>query len=178
MYDIPCGIERRSRNWGAASAAPRSPSSLVRSLSSTPTPQQLKKALIASGFEVFRTLPDEVVLAERVRENLILDSGVRVAPLEGGTFQVRLVLRAQQGDFPNEAEDTLFERVRVLAEPAIAQGFAERTTAVTAVKDPADATRTLDTFYEVHLAHDVATVEDAVPVLKFVLSLEKAAAQR
>ena len=140
----------------------------------TSTPQQLKKALVASGFEVFRTLPDEVVLAERVRENLILDSGVRVAPLLDGKLQVRLVLRAQRADFPNDDESNLFARVRTLAEPAIAHGFAEVSTAVTAVKDPADAERTLDTFYEVSLVHDVETIEDAVPVLKFVLSLEKA----
>ncbi len=144
----------------------------------TSTPQQLKKALIASGFEVFRTLPSEVVLAERVRENLILDSGVRVAPLETGTFQVRLVLRAQKTDFPNDDEAALFDRVRKLAAPALEQGFAEVRTDVRAVTDPADATRTLDTFYEVSLSHDVATVEDAVPVLKFVLSLEKAVGQR
>ncbi len=144
----------------------------------TSTPQQLKKALIASGFEVFRTLPSEVVLAERVRENLILDSGVRVAPLESGTFQVRLVLRAQKTDFPNDDEAALFDRVRKLAAPALEHGFAEVRTDVRAVTDPADATRTLDTFYEVSLSHDVATVEDAVPVLKFVLSLEKAVGQR
>jgi hypothetical protein len=144
----------------------------------TSTPQQLKKALVASGFEVFRTLPEEVVLAERVRENLILDSGVRVAPLQDGKVQVRLVLRAQKADFPNEDESTLFDRVRRLAAPAMAKGFAETSTAVTAVKDPADASRTLDTFYEVNLSHDVPTVEAAVDVLKFVLSLEKAVAQR
>lgn len=144
----------------------------------TSTPQQLKKALVASGFEVFRTLPEEVVLAERVRENLILDSGVRVAPLEDGKVQVRLVLRAQKGDFPNEDDTALFERVRRLAEPAVAKGFLETSTAVTAVKDPADASRTLDTFYEVNLSHDVATVEDAVAVLKFALTLEKAVGQR
>src|SRR6478609_8126323 len=91
----------------------------------TSTPQQIKKALVASGFEVFRTLPEEVVLAERVRENLILDSGVRVAPIDGDKLQVRLVLRAQKADFPNEDEATLFERVRKLAEPAVAKGFAE-----------------------------------------------------
>jgi hypothetical protein len=142
------------------------------------TPQQLKKALVASGFEVFRTLPEEVVLAERVRENLILDSGVRIAPLNDGRIQVRLVLRAQRADFPNDDESSLFTRVRKLAEPAVAKGFAEVSTAVTAVKDPADASRTLDTFYEVNLAHDVATLDDAVPVLKFVLALEKAVGQK
>ena len=95
------------------------------------TPQLLKKALVASGFEVFRTLPEEVVLAERVRK---------------------------------------------LAEPALANGFTEVSTNVNAVKDPADPERTLDTFYEVFLAREVATFEDAIPVLKFALSLEKAVA--
>ena len=42
------------------------------------TPQQLKKALVDAGFIIFRTLADEVMLAERVRENLIMDSGVRL----------------------------------------------------------------------------------------------------
>src|SRR6478609_2379518 len=94
----------------------------------TSTPQQLKKALVASGFEVFRTLPEEVVLAERVRENLILDSGVRVGPLGDGGVRVRLVLRAQRTDFPSDEEAALFERVRKLAEPALANGSAEIST--------------------------------------------------
>jgi hypothetical protein len=141
------------------------------------TPQQLKKALIAGGFEVFRTLSEEVVLAERVRENLILDSGVRVGPLDDGRMRVRLVLRAQRADFPSDEESDLFERVRKLAEPALADGFAEVSTNVNAVKDPADPERTLDTFYELFLAREVATLEDAMPVLKFALSLEKAVAQ-
>ena len=146
-------------------------------LPAPPTPQQLKKALIAGGFEVFRTLPEEVVLAERVRENLILDSGVRVGPLDDGGVRVRLVLRAQRTDFPSDEDDTLFDRVRKLAEPAIAEGFAEVSTNLNAVKDPADPERTLDTFYEVFLSREVATLEDAMPVLKFALSLEKAVAQ-
>ena len=150
--------------------------SLSTAASPTTTPQQLKKALIASGFEVFRTLPEEVVLAERVRENLILDSGVRVGPLGDGRVRVRLVLRGQRSDFPSDEEATLFERVRKLAEPALANGFAEISTHVNPVTDPADPERTLDTFYEVFLAHEVATLEDAVPVLKFALGLEKAVA--
>jgi hypothetical protein len=143
----------------------------------SPTPAQLKKALIASGFEVFRTLPEEVVLAERVRENLILDSGVRVGPLGDGRMRVRLVLRAQRADFPADEESMLFERVRKLAEPALADGFSEVSTNVNSIKDPADPERTLDTFYEVFLSREVATLEDAMPILKFALSLEKAVAQ-
>jgi hypothetical protein len=139
------------------------------------TPQQLKKALVASGFEVFRTLPEEVVLAERVRENLILDSGVRLGR-GGGGLQVRVVLRGQRSDFPSDDESSLFARVRKLAEPALADGFAEVATNVNAVMDPADPERTLDTFYEVLLTREVATLEDAVPVLRFAMSLEKAVA--
>lgn len=138
------------------------------------TPQQLKKALVASGFEVFRTIDQEVVLAERVRENLILDSGVRVGTLESGGVRVRLVLRAQRTEFPSDDEPALFARVRSLAGPALADGFTEISTSVSEVKDPADPSRTLDTFYEVSLAREVATVDEAVPVLKFALSLEKA----
>lgn len=142
------------------------------------SPQQLKKALQASGFEVFRTLPGEVVLAERVRENLILDSGVRVGPLDGGGVRVKVVLRAQRADFPSEDDAALFERVRKLAEPAIADGFAEVGTNVNAVMDPADPSRTLDTFYEIALTREVETVEEAVPILKFALGLEKAVGHR
>lgn len=137
------------------------------------TPQQIKKALIAGGFEVFRTLSEEVVLAERVRENLILDSGVRLGALHDGRLRVRLVLRAQRADFPGDDADALFERVRELAAPAFADGFAEASTNVNAVTDPSDASRVLDTFYELSLSREVATVEDAIPVLKFALSLEK-----
>ena len=115
-------------------------------LPAPPTPQQLKKALVAGGFEVFRTLPEEVVLAERVRENLILDSGVRLGPLGNGGLRVRLVLRAQRSDFPSDEENALFDRVRSLAEPALSEGFAEVSTNLNAVKDPADPERVLDTF--------------------------------
>jgi len=144
--------------------------------SSQTTPQQLKKALVAGGFEVFRTLPEEVVLAERVRENLILDSGVRLGPMPDGTLRVRLVLRAQRADFPSDDDAALFDRVRKLAAPALAKGFAELGTAINEVKDPADPNRTLDTFYEVSLAHDVPTVDEAIPLLKWALTLEKSVA--
>ena len=127
------------------------------------TPALLKKALIAQGFEVFRTLKDEVVLAERVRENLILDSGIRVRALDSdGAFEVRLVLRAEKSDFPSEEDEQLFHRVRTLAAPAIEQGYAEVSTSVTPVTDPSDAEKTLDVFYELFLKKTVSGGVDAV----------------
>jgi hypothetical protein len=134
---------------------------------------RIKKALIDAGFEVFRSRGEEIVLAERPRENLIMDSGVRLRlsdPLE-----VRIVLRVQKADFPNEDDSHLFERVRKLAEPALTEAFAEVSTAVTKVNDPGDAERTLDTFYEITYTKPVPALDDAIVVLRFAVGLEKRA---
>jgi hypothetical protein len=133
----------------------------------------IKKMLVEAGFEVFRTRGEEIVLAERPRENLIMDSGVRLRL--GEPFEVRIVLRAQKADFPNEDEANLFDRVRRLAEPALSDGFAEISTTVTRVADPGDAERTLDTFYEITYAKPAPALDDALVELKFALRLEKRA---
>jgi hypothetical protein len=133
----------------------------------------LKKALIEAGFEVFRTRGEEIVLAERPRENLIMDSGARLRA--GDPLEVRVVLRAQKADFPNEDDARLFERVRTLGAQAISAGFTEVDMAATRVPDPGDAERTLDTFYEITFAKPAASLPDAVAELRFVLGLEKRA---
>jgi hypothetical protein len=134
---------------------------------------RVKKVLIDAGFEVFRTRGDEIVLAERPRENLIMDSGVRLRVAD--PLEVRLVLRAQKADFPNEDEAHLFDRVRKLAADAIKGGYAEVSTAVTRVADPGDSERTLDTFYEITFHKLVPKLDDALVELKFGMGLEKRA---
>jgi hypothetical protein len=136
-------------------------------------PSRLKRALVDAGFEVFRTRGDEIVLAERPRENLIMDSGVRLRLAD--MLEVRVVLRAQKADFPNEDESRLFDRVRQLAGPALTDGFAEVGASVTRVADPGDAERTLDTFYEITYAKTAPSWNDALAQLKFALDLEKRA---
>ena len=138
---------------------------------------RIKKALIDAGFEVFRARGEEIVIAERPRENLIMDSGVRLRlgdPTDTA-LEVRVVLRAHKTDFPGEDEARLFERVRKLAEAAMSDGFAELSTAVTRVPDPGDSESTLDTHYEITYGKRAARLDDAVIVLKYALGLEKRA---
>src|SRR5258706_15613824 len=124
------------------------------------TPPQLKKAPATAGFQGFRTLGDEIVLAERVRENLIMDSGVRVRG--GEPLQVRVIFKAQRGNFPGEDDSHLFVRARKLAEAAMSKGFEEVGSNVSPVTDPTDAERTLDTFFEVLLTKPAADLETAI----------------
>jgi hypothetical protein len=133
----------------------------------------IRKTLIEAGLEVFRTRGEEIVLAERPRENLIMDSGVRLRVGDG--LEVRVVMRAQKADFPNEEESFLFDRVRRLASGALPDGFCEVATAVTRVTDPGDDDRTLDTFYEITYAKQTPGLDDALVQLKFALGLEKRA---
>ena len=134
---------------------------------------QVKKALLEASLEVFRTKGDEIVLAERPRENLIMDSGVRLRV--GATFEVRVVLRAQHADYPNEDEPKLFARVREHGARVLNEGFVETATAVTPVKDPSDAEHTLDTFYEITYAKPAPRFDDALVELRLAMGLEKRA---
>jgi hypothetical protein len=134
---------------------------------------QLKKVLSDAGFEIFRSRADEIVLAERPRENLIMDSGVRLRL--GGTLEVRVVLRAQKADYPNEDDAHLFDRVRHLAASTVAAGFCEISSAATKVTDPGDAERVLDTFYEITYSKAGLQLDAAMAELKFAIGLEKRA---
>jgi hypothetical protein len=137
------------------------------------TASNLKRALVDAGFEVFRTRGEEIVLAERPRENLIMDSGVRLIARE--PLEVHVVLRAQKADFPNEDDAHLFGRVRTLAATILAHGFTEKATAQSRVHDPGDPTRTLEVFYEITFSKTTPALDDALDTLKFALALEKRA---
>ncbi|MCC6557676.1 MAG: hypothetical protein IT372_32385 [Polyangiaceae bacterium] len=140
-----------------------------------PTPAEIKKALRDAGFEIYRTRGDVVFIAERVRENLLMDAGIFV---DAQHPTVGFVVRAQRSDFPGAAEEQLFERARRLAEPALARGYAEAGAHVREVRDPGDGDRTLDTWCEVQLERRVDSVESAIGEVGFALSIERAASPR
>jgi len=137
----------------------------------TLTPQQLKRALVDAGFIVFRTLPEEVVVAERVRENLIMDSGVRLR--SAPALEVRVLLRLQRGSYPGEDDAKLFARVRARADGAIANGFREISHQTSHVTDPGDSTKMLDIFYEVLLGREAVDLDAALEGVRFAFGLDR-----
>ncbi len=130
---------------------------------------QLKRNLIEAGFEVFRTRGDEVVLAERPRENLILDSLVSVKC--GPPLEVRATFRAQRSAFQHDDQAQLFWRVRGLA--ALATGFEERACTIVPVSDPGDPTHLLDEFYDVLVAAEAQSLDEVMTLLRRALGFDK-----
>lgn len=139
-----------------------------------PTPSELKKALLARGFEIYRTTADEVVLADRVRDNLLMDSAV--AARTGKALAVRVAIRAESSAFPGESPEELFARARGLAAAAERRGYRETAARTVTIHDPGDKTRTLDTWFEVWFERPVEDVEELARELRAALSLEKCAA--
>ncbi|MBK9265082.1 MAG: hypothetical protein IPM54_35545 [Polyangiaceae bacterium] len=139
-----------------------------------PTPAEVKKALVSAGFVVYRTRGDLVHVAERARENLIMDAGIRVRASEPAVI---LMVRAQRSDFPHEPEGVMFEHARKLAKIAIERGYVEVGTQITPLPDPNDESHTLDSWFEVSYEKRVADLEQAMTEVAFALSIEKAASR-
>ncbi len=139
------------------------------------TLSELKKLLLAEGFEVYRTLSDRVVLADRVRDNLIMDSGVsaRIGPEP----RVHFVVRAQGSDFPTESAPEIFERARLLARDAMTRNYREVGANSVDVHDPGDRSQTLDVWHEVAFEKTLASDSELLSELRYAFSLEKTAAR-
>ena len=139
----------------------------------SPTPAEIKKRLIAAGLEIFRVQGNRVHLAERVRENLIMDGAVAAVAAE--PLSVRFTVRAQASHFPGESAEQLFSRARALGAPsAAAHGYTEVDSAVVTINDPGGSTATLDTWYEVAFEKPVASDDELVGELRYALGVEKA----
>jgi hypothetical protein len=140
-----------------------------------PTPAEVKKALVQAGFEVYVTRGDVVHVAERVRENLLMDSGVFIRAAHP---VVGFVVRAQRADFPADPDAQLTERARLLAKPALGRGYQEVKAHFRDLLDPGNTGRTLDTWCEVSFEKAVSDIDGAVDEVRFALSFEKAASPR
>jgi hypothetical protein len=139
------------------------------------TALELKKALQAKGFEIYRTLGSKVLLAERVRDNLLMDGNV--AATTGEELAIRFTTRAQHSDHPTETEAQLLDRARQRARDALERGYREVECSVVPILDPGDDARTLDTWYEVTFARPVADLDQLAVEARFALALDKVAAR-
>jgi len=132
----------------------------------------IKRALREAGIEIYRTRADEVHIAERVRENLIMDAGVRV---RSDSLAVYFYARAEKSAFPAEAEPQLFNRARRCGADALERGYHESRTFVTAVTAPGDPDRTLDNWYHVQFEKPVTSIEAVLDEVRFACALAKSA---
>lgn len=133
--------------------------------------QSLKKALVDAGVEIYRTRPDEIHVAERVRLH-IMDSGVRIT--FGDDARVIFSARSQRSDFPHDTATDLFEKVReTVGKAAAERGYIESDAITVEVKDPVDNEKVLDVWHEVTYARSVDDLETAVNEVKWSLALEK-----
>ncbi len=139
-----------------------------------PTPAEVKKALVSSGFVVYRTRGDLVHVAERARENLIMDAGIRVRASESAVI---VMVRAQRSDFAHDADEVMFDHARRLAGGLDERGYIEVGTQITSLPDPNDETHTLDSWFEVSYEKRVQDLVEAMVEVGFALSIEKVASR-
>lgn len=133
--------------------------------------QAVKQALVAAGVEIYRTRPEEIQIAERVRLH-IMDSGVRISIADPSA--VVFTARSQRSDFPHEPPDELFAKVRgTVGIAATARGYAEKSFGTTEVTDPIDAQKILDVWHEVTFTKVVGSIEDVVNEVLWALAQEK-----
>ncbi len=132
-------------------------------------PAELKRKLRAAGFEIYRTAENQVKLAERVRDNLIMDSGVAAVFTSSTKLGVRVIIRAQASHFPGATEDQLWEQARTLAREFLENGYLEEETNTEAVADPSDPARSLDTSHEISLHRGVESLDLLCDQLRLAL---------
>ncbi len=120
---------------------------------------------------MFRTLGSRVVLADRVRDNLIMDSGVSAESTP--PHAVRVVFRARAADYPGDSEEQMFQRARKLGVQQLGDGYAEAECAVVPVEQPDSPGQRLDTWYEVTFERSELTLDGLVGSLRLALGVKK-----
>lgn len=133
-----------------------------------PEPTTLKHALADAGFDVYRSQGEVIQLAERPRPNLILDSGVAVRATP--ELRTRIVFRSAKSHFPEDSDEQLLERARMLGQTARRRGYEEVEASIAAIRSPSAPEEVLDTHFEIALERPVANLEDLVEELQKALA--------
>jgi len=102
---------------------------------------ETKRALRDAGFQVYDVKEEFISLAERVRDNLILHSGIAIRATPPA---IRVHLRAQSTHFPGQSQDRVYAHAETLAREFERRGYAILGSSRTEVTDPSFPERTID----------------------------------
>jgi hypothetical protein len=136
-----------------------------------PRVEAIKNGLVSAGIEVYRVRDGVIEVAERIRFH-IMDSGIRVVVAD--PIEVRFSARSQKSGNPDLDDESLYALVRsALSDVATRHGFSEDGTSSERVMDPVDASRVLDTWFEVSFTKRAANVEEAAELVRWILTVER-----
>jgi hypothetical protein len=136
-----------------------------------PNVRDIKEALQAQGLEVYLSKGEAVHIAERPRENLIMDSGVRLYT----DLRVGFYARTEESRFPGEESSQLHQRIRSQLVHAEEQGFIEQRQFVTKIEAPGDATKVLDRWFEIFYERPTDSLQEAIRWVKTAIKFDKVA---
>ena len=135
------------------------------------TLDEVKRAMVGAGLEIYRISGHEVRIAERVRMHL-MDSGVTVSLAHAP--RVSVTVRGQRSDFPTGRAEELYELVRrAMKATAEDRGFREIDATSRDITDPVDSSSVLDVWHELTFAKDVDQLETLIADVKWALGLPK-----
>ena len=146
-----------------------------------PETAELKRLLRSEGFEIYRTLDGRVLLAERIRDNLIMDSGVAAGPLPAGpgtdptatVLGVFVAIRAQLGHFPGAGPEAVLSHAWDLARAFQERGYEAGEPSSADIRDPSHPDRILDKIFEIPLARELVDADELLGELRMALSLPR-----
>lgn len=135
------------------------------------TLDEVKRAMVGAGLEIYRASGHEVRVAERVRMHL-MDSGVTVSLTQA--TRISVTVRSQRSDFPTGRTEELYELVRrAMKATAEDRGFSEVAAGSRNITDPVDTSSVLDVWHELTFAKDIEQIETLIEDVQWALRLPK-----
>lgn len=132
---------------------------------------ETKRILREAGLQIYDSRDGYVTLAERVRDNLILQSGIAVS---ADPLTVRVTLRAQSIHFPGQSQERVLSHAEELAERFVSRGYRRGETTRTEIADPSHPERTLDVVHAVSVSRLCESWEEALQEVAAAFALPRA----
>lgn len=135
---------------------------------------ELKRLIRSAGYQMYGTRGREVLLAERVRDNLILDSGISVSP---DPLTIHVIVRAQMFHFQGQTLDEGRAFAETLGEAFLSLGYQRRGAKEVTIPDLNNVGAALDTVCEVSLEKPLVGPEDLTSAIQEALALPRMSAE-